>query len=214
MIKMSDADSENLPFDTADLDGSASIVSSGEAALVNAARNGDRDAFGELYQRYERRVTRVIRRFVPDLEIASDLAQEAFLRAWERLDQFDPARRFGPWLFRLAVNLTYDSLRRTKRRGKWSLFSDAGDGSGLDPAAVDQQPDRDLAQEVQMVLEQVPEAYRIVLVLRELEGFCTSEVAAITERSEATVRWRLAEARRLFKEAWERRARSIEETQL
>ncbi len=137
---------------------------------------------------------------------------EAFLRAWERLDQFD---RLGGSVrgYWLAVNLTYDSLRRTKRRGKWSLFSDAGDGSGLDPAAVDQQPDRDLVR-VQMVLEQVPEAYRIVLVLRDLEGFCTSEVAAITERSEATVRWRLAEARRLFKEAWERRARSIEETQL
>ncbi len=212
MIKMSDADSENLPFDTADQDGSASVVSPGEAALVNAARNGDREAFGQLYQRYERRVTRVIRRFVPDIELASDLAQESFLRAWERLDQFDTSRRFGPWLFRLAVNLTYDSLRRIKRRGRWSVFSDLGEGTV--PARADQRTDRDLAQEVHAVMEQVPEAYRIVLVLRDLEGFCTSEVAAITDRSEATIRWRLAEARRLFKEAWERRERSIEETKL
>ncbi|MBL8820194.1 MAG: sigma-70 family RNA polymerase sigma factor [Planctomyces sp.] len=211
---MSDADSENLPFDTADQDGSASVVSPGEAALVNAARNGDREAFGQLYQRYERRVTRVIRRFVPDIELASDLAQESFLRAWERLDQFDTSRRFGPWLFRLAVNLTYDSLRRIKRRGRWSVFSDLGEGSVPEPARADQRTDRDLAQEVHAVMEQVPEAYRIVLVLRDLEGFCTSEVAAITDRSEATIRWRLAEARRLFKEAWERRERSIEETKL
>lgn len=214
MIKMSDADSENLPFDTADQDGSASVVSPGEAALVNAARNGDREAFGQLYQRYERRVTRVIRRFVPDIELASDLAQESFLRAWERLDQFDTSRRFGPWLFRLAVNLTYDSLRRIKRRGRWSVFSDLGEGIVPEPARADQRTDRDLAQEVHAVMEQVPEAYRIVLVLRDLEGFCTSEVAAITDRSEATIRWRLAEARRLFKEAWERRERSIEETKL
>jgi RNA polymerase sigma-70 factor (ECF subfamily) len=67
----------------------------------------------------------------------------------------------------------------------------------------------DLAQEVHTVLEQIPETYRTVLVLRDLEGFCTSEVAAVTERTEATVRWRLAEARKMFKEAWERREQCI-----
>jgi len=64
-----------------------------------------------------------------------------------------------------------------------------------------------------MVLADVPEAYRTVLILRDLEGFSTSEVAAVTERSEATIRWRLAEARRMFREAWERRERSFEERQ-
>jgi RNA polymerase sigma-70 factor (ECF subfamily) len=59
----------------------------------------------------------------------------------------------------------------------------------------------------------VPEAYRTVLILRDLEGFSTSEVAAVTERSEATIRWRLAEARRMFREVWERRERSFEESQ-
>ena len=64
-----------------------------------------------------------------------------------------------------------------------------------------------------MVLADVPEAYRTVLILRDLEGFSTSEVAAVTERSEATIRWRLAEARRMFREAWDRRERSLEKKQ-
>ena len=78
-----------------------------DARLVEDARRGSTESFGQLVLRYERRVIRVIRRFMPDDQIAQDLTQEAFLRAFERLEQFDPSRRFGPWLFRIAVNLTY-----------------------------------------------------------------------------------------------------------
>ena len=214
MLKMSEPGGETFPDEMAEPDDAEGLLSASEARLVNQARNGDHEAFGSLVLRYERRVLKVIRRFVPDVDLAHDLMQESFLRAWERLDQFDPSRRFGPWLFRLAVNLTYDHLRKQKRRGRWSMFTDAGEGDQPDPAAPDPRSDSDLAQEVHAVLEQVPETYRTVLVLRDLEGFCTSEVAAITERSEATIRWRLAEARKMFKEAWERRERSIEEEQL
>ena len=214
MLKMSEPGGGTFPDEMAEPDDAEGLLSASEARLVNQARNGDHEAFGSLVLRYERRVLKVIRRFVPDVDLAHDLMQESFLRAWERLDQFDPSRRFGPWLFRLAVNLTYDHLRKQKRRGRWSMFTDAGEGDQPDPAAPDPRSDRDLAQEVHAVLEQVPETYRTVLVLRDLEGFCTSEVAAITERSEATIRWRLAEARKMFKEAWERRERSIEEEQL
>ena len=181
-----------------------------DARLLDEARRGNTEAFGRLVQRYERRVIRVIRRFMPDQQTALDLAQDTFLRAFDRLEQFDPSRRFGPWLFRIAVNLTYDYLRRVKRRGKWVVFSDAGEDRLPDPATVDPRVNLDLSQEVQMVLADVPEAYRIVLILRDLEGFSTSEVAAVTERSEATIRWRLAEARRMFKEAWERRERDMD----
>jgi RNA polymerase sigma-70 factor (ECF subfamily) len=130
------------------------------------------------------------------------------------LDQFDPSRRFGPWLFRLVVNLTYDHLRKIKRRGRWALFADISRERVPDPETPDPREDMDLSAEVQSVLQQVPEMYRTVLILRDLEGFCSSEVAATLERSEATIRWRLAEARRLFKEAWERRERSIQEERI
>jgi RNA polymerase sigma-70 factor, ECF subfamily len=176
-----------------------------DARLVEDARRGDRDAFGELVLRYERRLLRLVMRFVPDFELARDLTQETFLRVYERLDQFDPSRRFGPWLFRIGVNLTLDYLRKRKRRLRWSLFSDAPADRPPDPSTPDPRQALDVSQEVQVVLHELPEKYRSVLVLRDLENFSTSEVAAILNRKEATIRWRLAEARNRFKELWTRR---------
>jgi RNA polymerase sigma-70 factor (ECF subfamily) len=176
-----------------------------DARLVEDARRGDRDAFGELVLRYERRLTRVILRFVSDLELAKDLTQETFLRAYERLDQFDPSRRFGPWLFRIGVNLTLDYLRKRKRRGRWSLFSESPTEKLPDPAVPDPRKSLDISQEVRTVLEQIPDKYKSVLVLRDLENFSTSDIAAILNRKEATIRWRLAEARNRFQKLWERR---------
>lgn len=214
MLKMSDSDA-NFGSSEAEMESDDSMVSQAtDARLVEQARRGDTAAFGQLAQRYERRVIKVIRRFMPDRDLSLDLAQESFLKAFDRLEQFDPSRRFGPWLFRIAVNTTYDHLRKIKRKGKWALFSEAGEDRVPDPAAADPRGDLDLSQEVHIVLADIPEAYRTVLVLRDLEGFSTSEVAAVTERSEATIRWRLAEARRMFKDAWERRDRSIEEEKL
>lgn len=176
-----------------------------DARLVELARRGDSEAFGDLVLRYERRLIRVILRFVHDQEMARDLAQEAFLRAYQRLEQFDPSRRFGPWLFRIGVNLTLDHLRRRKRRGRWALFTDIGKDTAPDPQVADPRRSIDLGQEVRAVLDELPEKYRSVLVLRDLENFSTSEIAAILDRKEATIRWRLAEARNRFEELWSRR---------
>lgn len=176
-----------------------------DARLVEDARRGGRDAFGDLVLRYERRLIRVLLRFVSDIELAKDLAQETFLRAYERLDQFDPSRRFGPWLFRIGVNLTLDYLRKRKRRGRWSLFSDAGRDTLPDPPVADPRKALDTTQEVRAVLEMIPDKYRSVLILRDLENFSTSEIAAILNRKEATIRWRLAEARSRFQKLWSKR---------
>lgn len=185
-----------------DLDAQGERRSVGDARLVEDARRGDRDAFGELVTRYERRLVRVILRFVPDVEQARDLAQETFFRAYRRLDQFDSSRRFGPWLFRIGVNLTLDHLRKRKRRLRWSLFSDAPRATPPDPETPDPRNQLDLSQEVRAVMDELPETYRSVLILRDLENFTTSEIAAILNRKEATVRWRLAEARKQFKNLW------------
>ena len=177
-----------------------------DARLVEDARRGNRDAFGTLVQRYERRLVRVILRFVSDLELARDLAQETFLRAYVRFDQFDPSRRFGPWLFRIGVNLTFDYLRRRRRRGKWSVFTDYWNSANVDPADRRIPAEQlDTRQEVELVLKQVPEKYRTVLILRDMENFSTSEIAAILNRKEATIRWRLAEARNMFQRLWVKR---------
>ena len=179
-----------------------------DSRLVEETKKGNRTAFGELVQRYERRLTRVIGRFVDDLDIIEDLAQETFIRVYERLDQFDPSRRFSPWLFRIGVNLTLDYHRRKKRRIWAVLFTDRSADRWIDTPDDDPRPQKDLQQEVQAVIAEIPEKYRTVLVLRDMENFSTSEIAAILNRKEATIRWRLAEARNRFQELWEKRLRN------
>jgi RNA polymerase sigma-70 factor (ECF subfamily) len=194
------AESETRSVEPFPLSGAGS-----DARLVEEVRHGDQSAFEILVRRYENRLVGVLLRFVRDRELARDLAQETFLRVYERLDQFDPARRFGPWLFRIGVNLALDFLRKRRRRIWPLLFSDSRVEKGPDPAVVDPRESLDLEQEVRRVLEAVPEKYRTVLILRDLENFSTSEIAAILHRKEATIRWRLAEARVRFQEAWQRR---------
>ncbi len=176
-----------------------------ESRLVEESRRGNTAAYGDLVRLYERRLVRVIGRFIRDAFQVEDLAQETFLRAYTRLGQFDTSRRFGPWLFRIGVNLTLDHLRKIKRRGRQALFSESSSERSPDPAVEDPRRNLDLKQEVREVLESVPEKYRTVLVLRDLENFSTAEIAGIVGRKEATIRWRLSEARQRFQQLWHKR---------
>ena len=178
-----------------------------ESRLVDECRHGSQSAFRQLVKRYERRLVQVIRRFVTDLDQAEDLAQETFLRVFQRLDRFDPSRRFGPWLFRIGVNLALDYHRRKKRRIFGFLFSQKSGDQVIDTAQPDPRTKQDISQEVRRVIDQIPEKYRTVLVLRDLENFSTSEIAAVMDREEATIRWRLAEARLRFQQLWEKRTK-------
>jgi len=183
-----------------------------DARLVEEVRGGDRDAFRDLVLRYEKKLYRVIHRFVHNDALAEDLVQETFIRIYENLDQFDVSRRFGPWLFQVGVNLTLDYLRKKKRRGTTSLFSEISSEKSLDPGAEDPREKQDVNEEVRRVLQEIPEKYRTVLVLRDLEHFTSAEVAAIMKRKEATIRWRLAEARNRFKELWTERMKEANES--
>jgi RNA polymerase sigma-70 factor (ECF subfamily) len=179
---------------------------SGDARLVEQARAGDDQAFATLVARYERALVRVLARLVRDEELARDLAQETFWRVYNRLDRFDTSRRFGPWLFRVGVNLGLDGLRRQGPAPASSIHATTGDGRRVfELADPDPRAREELAQEVRHVLDHVPAAYRVILVLKDLEGFSTAEIASIVGRREATVRWRLAKAREQFRELWERR---------
>ena len=178
----------------------------GDARLVERARDGDDRAFAALVVRYERALIRVLTRLVHDEELARDLAQETFWRVYNRLDRFDTSRRFGPWIFRVGVNLGLDGLRRHGAPPAASIDGASSEGRrAFELADPDPRVRDELAQEVRFVLERIPATYRAVLVLKDLEGFSTAEVAAIVNRREATVRWRLAKAREQFRDIWESR---------
>lgn len=194
--------------ETANRDGR--LEDAGDARLVEQARAGEDDAFAALVVRYERKLIRVLVRLVHDEELARDLAQETFWKVYTRLDRFDTSRRFGPWLFRVGVNLGLDQLRRREGPATTSIDRSQTEARRvIDPADPDPRLREELAQEVRFILDRLPLRYRTILVLRDLEGFSSAEVAAIVGRREATVRWRLAKARDLFRQHWERREASV-----
>jgi RNA polymerase sigma-70 factor, ECF subfamily len=178
-----------------------------DAQLVERIRHGDRRSYGELVRRYEKKLLRTLYRMVGKAETAEDLAQEAFLKAYDRLSQFDSSKRFGPWLFQIGVNGAIDWLRKHRKRHQLSLNEMVSGERSFDVAEDDPREKADTAQEVHFVLAQIPVKYRTVLMLRDLEGFPCSEVAAIVGREEPTVRWRLLKAREMFKVLWEKRIR-------
>ena len=190
--------------DAEEHDNATQMDRAGDARLLEEVRRGNREAFGLLVTRYEKKLFRVLHRIVRDPELARDLAQDTFLRAYQRLDQFDTSRRFGPWLFRVGMNLAVDGLRRKQPTVRFSQVT-PDEQKTVEIVDPDPRPRLDLEQEVQQILEQIPIKYRTVLILRDLEGFSSSEVSAIEGRKEATIRWRLSRGRNMFRKIWERR---------
>ena len=184
-----------------------------DAWLVHEVRDGRTAAFGELVRRYQRKAMRIAYRFLRDWAGAEDVVQDAMLKAYDRLETFDTSKRFGPWLFRIVVNQSLDALRRTKRRRSRETdgLTDGRVGVTVDPGRRLKQ--QDLRRQVHAIIDKVPTKYRTVLILRDLEGFSCSEIAAIVKRREATVRWRLSRARQMFRRLWTRHRASEEQIQ-
>jgi len=107
-----------------------------DTVLCRQARDGDPDAFGELVRRHQSRVWMVCRQYVGPDE-ADAAAQDAFLKAWSRLESFDGRARFGTWLTRIAINTCLDRIRQRKRRG---TVVEGGEGEG-GPGLLDRMPD-------------------------------------------------------------------------
>ena len=183
-----------------------------DEALIHACRTADAPgreaAFRELVERYQERAYWISKGMVGNPDDARDVAQEAFVRVFKSLDRFDPKLKFYTWFYQIVVNLSIDHLRRGKKRAKVSLdeMAENGEGSVAGPseppaAALER---GEVGARVARVLEELPEKYRAVMVLRDLEGYDGLEVASIEGASHATVRWRLHKARQMFREAWER----------
>jgi RNA polymerase sigma-70 factor, ECF subfamily len=146
-----------------------------DAQLVQAARGGDRAAFGELYERYERMVHGVLLAHVPYAEV-DDLLQDVFLIALRRLDSLREPTAFAGWLLVIARNRANDFHRRP--RGSEELRDSAG---GADR-------DEQEARAALAAIQSLPEAYRETLTLRLVEGMSGPEIAARTGLTPASVR--------------------------
>lgn len=173
-----------------------------EQELVARAKAGDQDAFERLVLDNQNRVYSLALRMAGDREEAADLAQEAFLKAWQGLPAFQGDSSFATWVYRLAVNVCIDFLRKRKRRQKAGavLSLDDGEAGWTEPADWDQDPQRkleqaELSRAVARGLEKLPDHHRQILTLRELSGLSYQEIGRTLELDMGTVKSRLARAR-------------------
>jgi RNA polymerase sigma-70 factor, ECF subfamily len=158
-----------------------------EAALVRQARRGSADAAEELVRRHWDGAHRAAYLIVHDAAAAEDIAQEAMLAAVRSLDSFDRRRPFRPWLHRIVVNRSLDSLRARARRPEVSV-----EVSG---APVDVAPEERLPDDLMEALGALDAADRALIVLRHLFGYRSGELARMFDMPAATVRTRLARTR-------------------
>jgi RNA polymerase sigma-70 factor (ECF subfamily) len=175
--------------------------------LVVMALDGDEDAFGDLVRRYQRRVTAFLGQLVGDIELARELTQEAFVRAWSALDRFDPKYRFSTWLFRIAHNLGIDHLRR-RRLQTVSLYRPDPEGGEMEMTVVDDQKDplghvenRVLAEELRAAIHELRPEYRELILLRHFAGLSYQDIADMKEMPLGTVKNKLFRAHTVLRKA-------------
>jgi RNA polymerase sigma-70 factor (ECF subfamily) len=169
-----------------------------------AGLHPDRAAFSELLRRYQSHVEKVLYHLAPDWQDRADLAQEVWIRVYRNLKRLQEPNKFRGWLSRIATNLFYDELRKRKRtQPPLSLDAprnlDDNDRDWEIPADVPG-PDEDLStrefyDQLQEAIADLPEVFRITIVLREIEGLAYEEIAEMTGVSLGTVKSRIARAR-------------------
>jgi RNA polymerase sigma-70 factor (ECF subfamily) len=153
-----------------------------DAAPLARALAGDRDAFRVLVERHSRRVFRLAYRMTGNEQDAEEVVQEAFLRAYRRLDRFESRANFGTWLYRIAVNCSLDLLRRRRPTEELRAPDDPEGGEAvLDVATKDPAPDRlalsgEIGRHVEMALGKLSPMERAAFVMRHHEGMSIEEI--------------------------------------
>jgi len=172
------------------------------AGLLERAKSGDLDAFDQIMRLHEKQVLNTALRMLGNMEDAQDAAQETFLRLYKSLNRLPDILEMKSWLYRVTANVCND-MHRQRRRLRWEPLS------GPEPASS--APDPELAwvhqergQLVEMALKTLPEKERAAVVLRDVQGLSTREVAGILGSSEVTVRSQICVARGKLKKFTDR----------
>ena len=170
--------------------------------LVKKAKQGDEDAFEQLVLDNQNKVYALALRMVNDRETAADLAQDAFVKAWQGLSSFQGESSFATWVYRLAANVCIDYLRRQRRREgvEPSVSLDDADSGWAEPADRNSDPQLILEKSergraLARGLAQLPDWQRQALALRELSGLSYQEISDALGLDLGTVKSRIARAR-------------------
>ena len=171
--------------------------------LVERAQGGDKQAFGLLVSKYQRKLGRLLSRFIRDPGEVEDVAQEAFIKAYRALPSFRGDSAFYTWLYRIGINTAKNYLVAMGRRAPTTTEFDADEAESFEDG--DQLRDintpesmlasKEIAATVQKAMEDLPDELRTAIELREIEGLSYEEIASIMNCPIGTVRSRIFRAR-------------------
>jgi RNA polymerase sigma-70 factor, ECF subfamily len=174
-----------------------------DAELVASALRGSQDAYRELVKRFERPVYSLVLRMVPDSAAAEDVAQEVFVKAFRRLDSFDPQWKLSSWLFKIAHNTAIDHLRRgapetvpleAAEEDKGGLAAVLADAAAEDPHAAAER--RDLARSLERAIAHLRPEYRQAVLMFYAHGASYQDICEVTGLPLGTVKTNLHRARK------------------
>jgi len=177
-----------------------------DQVLVECVQNGDKQAFGLLVLKYQRKLMRLILFFVKDHAEAEDIVQETFIKAYRALPSFRGESAFYTWLYRIGVNSAKNHLNSQRRRVSTLPENDTQDSDSFndsDGLRESNTPDsvlasKQLAEKVNETMNALPEDLRIAISLREIEGLSYEEIAEMMECPIGTVRSRIFRAREII----------------
>ncbi|MDE0325637.1 MAG: sigma-70 family RNA polymerase sigma factor [Candidatus Poribacteria bacterium] len=186
--------------------------------LMERYQKGDESAFTLLVRRHQQPLVNFIARFINDRNSAEDLAQETFIRIFKAAHRYKPGRaHFKTWMYHIAKNLCKNELRNRERRDKYRVDNviDSGSDSKGDSEEIDLiantpanqafQPEvalerKELRNAIQKAIAELPEQYRLPLVLRDLQGLSYEEISEVLELQSGTTKSRINRARLMLKD--------------
>lgn len=186
--------------------GTATISRSREASLVERHRQGDAEAFAEIYQQFESMVYNLALRMSGNRADAEDISQETFLRAYRHLKKFKGKSSLKTWVFRIALNCSNTRLKRRGRR--WARTVDDAESKLENAVDEGRSPEEsavstDFSETVRAGLAELPIAYREAVLLRDFEELNYAEIAEVLGVRIGTVRSRIARGRNLLRKRLE-----------
>ncbi len=182
--------------------------------LMERYRAGDEDAFTLLVRRHQQSLINFIARYINDRDGAEDLAQETFIRIFKAARRYKPGQaHFKTWMYHIASNLCKNELRNRGRRNRYrvdNVVEGNGDSEQIDlientPADASSQPEvalerKELHDAIQSAIAELPEQYRVPLVLRDLQGLSYDEISETLELRSGTTKSRINRARLMLKD--------------
>lgn len=187
--------------------GDASPMSKSEKYLLKRSKDGDIQAFEQLIENYQTKVFNIALRIIGNYDDANDLAQEVFLRVYKSIKSFKGESSFSTWIYKITKNVCLDEIRKRRNKNVISLDEEIKLNSGEVTRQVESSDDTpDVALEksemkdlINKAISELSDEHRVVIVLRDIQGFSYEEIAKIIDCPEGTVKSRINRARKALK---------------